>query len=78
MWAWLYWWRPPAYLQRVIVNFTHTESEALEGILYRKRGPWLILRQASALKAGEPPRPMVPDEVHIPQDRIAFLQVSKP
>lgn len=73
--AWLCWWRPPCLLRRVIVNFTHTDSEAIEGIVWQQRGPWFVLRDCSALKAGRPPEKL-PGEVHIPRATIAHLQVS--
>lgn len=78
MWSSLCWWRPPSYLRRVIVNFTHSESEAMAGILWRQRGPWLILRDCSALKAGRPPEKLPPPgEVHVLRDKVAYLQVDQ-
>ena len=75
MWSSLCWWRSPSYLRRVIVNFTHSESEAMEGIVWRQRGPWLILRDCAALKAGQPPAKL-PGEIHVPRDKVAYLQVA--
>jgi hypothetical protein len=72
--SWLFWWRPPALLRRVIVNFRSSENEAMEGVLVRSRGPWLILADASALKAGQPPMKL-PGDIHIPRDDVKFLQV---
>jgi hypothetical protein len=71
---WLAWWRPPCVLQRVIVNFTHDSTEALEGVLWSSRGPWLTLRDVAALKAGQAPAAMVGDVV-IHRDRISYVQV---
>ncbi|MEO8680279.1 MAG: hypothetical protein ABI665_14610 [Vicinamibacterales bacterium] len=59
----------------MIVNFVHEPTEALEGVLWSSRGPWLTLRAVSALKAGQPAAPMLPGDVLIHRDRIAFLQV---
>ena len=79
MWAtflrWFCFWRPPALLRRVVVNFTHTEEEAFEGILWSSRGPWLTLRAVSALKGNLAPTPILGDVV-IHRDRIAYLQVA--
>jgi hypothetical protein len=75
MMRWLCWWRPPCLLRRVIVNFTHDPTEAFEGILWSCRGPWLTLRDVSALKANLPPVP-VAGEMVIPRERIAYLQVA--
>jgi hypothetical protein len=59
----------------VIVNFTHAESEAFEGILWSYRGGWLTLRDASALKASLPPV-KIPGEVVVHRSSIAYLQVA--
>jgi len=71
---WLFWWRPPCLLRRVIVNFTHDPTEAIEGVLFSSRGPWLTLRAVSALKAGQAPVPMVGDVV-LHRNQVAYLQV---
>lgn len=71
---WLCWWRPPCLLRRVIVNFTDDPTEALEGVLWAARGPWLTLRDASGLKASQLPVP-VTGEVVIHRSQIKFLQV---
>lgn len=73
MW-WLCWWRPPSHLRRVIVNFTHSENEALEGLLWQSRGPWLILREVTALKGGREPL-KIPGEAHVHRTHVAYLQV---
>jgi hypothetical protein len=72
---WLWFWRPPCLLRRVIVNFTHDSTEAMEGVLWSSRGPWLTLRDVSALKAGQPPVKLVGDVV-VERSKIAYLQVS--
>lgn len=74
MWSALFWWRPPCLLRRVIVNFTHDQSEAMEGVLWKSRGSWLTLRDVSALKAGQPPAKMVGDVV-IPRGNVSYMQV---
>jgi len=71
---WLFWWRPPALLRRVIVNFKHDDSAALEGVLWSSRGSWLTLRDASALKAGQQPAKMLGDAV-VHRSNVAYLQV---
>lgn len=71
---WLRWWRHPALLCRVIVNFTHDPTEALEGVLWQARGPWLVLRDVEALKVGAQPAKMV-GEVVIDRSKVAYLQV---
>jgi hypothetical protein len=73
MLRWLCFWRPPCLLRRVIVNFTHDPTEAFEGVLWSSRGPWLTLRDVSALKANLPAQ-KIPGDVVIHRDRIAYLQ----
>jgi hypothetical protein len=74
---WLFWWRPPCLLRRVTVNFTHDPTEALEGVLWRSRGPWLTLTQVIAIKAQHEPVSL-PGEVVVHRDRISFMQVAPP
>jgi len=76
MLRWLCWWRPPSLLRRVTVNFRHSESEAIEGVLWQQRGMWFILRDCHALKAGHVPLKMDPHEVHIPRANVAYFQVA--
>lgn len=71
---WLLWWRPPCLLRRVLVNFTHDSTEAIEGVLYAYRGGWLTLKDVSGLKEGAAPAPM-PGDVVVHRSQIAFLQV---
>jgi len=71
---WLFWWRPPCVLRRVIVNLKHDPTEALEGILWASRGSWLILHDVTGLKAGVPPTKMIGDVV-LHRSNVAYLQV---
>lgn len=71
---WLCWWWPPCLLQRVIVNFTHDPTEAIEGVLWRYRGGWLTLRDTSGLRTGREPA-KVHGEIVIHRSQIAFMQV---
>lgn len=61
--------------RRVIVNFTHDASEALEGVLWAYRGRWLTLKDVTPLKAGQPVPTKIPGDVVLHRDRISFLQV---
>jgi len=71
---WLCWWRPPCLLRRVIVNFTHDPEEAIEGVLWASRGPWLTFRDTSGLRTGREPA-KVHGDIVIHRSQIAFLQV---
>ena len=72
---WLFFWRPPCLLKRVIVNFTHDPTEAIEGVLWSSRGGWLTFKDCVPFKAGQVPGKLVPGEIVIPRARVAFLQV---
>jgi len=74
---WLWFWRPPCLLKRVLVNLTYNPSEALEGVLWSSRGGWLTLREVSALTVGQPPT-KVDGDVVIHTDKVAYFQVLLP
>ena len=71
------WWRPPCILQNVIVNLVH-EDHAIRCVLWRTRGPWLVLRGATLLPAdGTPNRPFDGDIV-IHRAQVSYIQVLPP
>jgi hypothetical protein len=58
----------------VVVNLTHTNDEAITGVLWAYRGGWITLRDASGLTAGQKPTPIDGDVViHVRQ--VAYFQV---
>lgn len=71
---WLLWWRPPAMLRPCIVNLKDDKTQAIKGLLWSSRGPWLTFRDCSGLQVGQPPQPL-DGEVHILRSNVAFLQV---
>jgi hypothetical protein len=75
MMHWLCWWRPPCLLRRVVVNFAHDPTEAIEGALFSYRGGWLTLQDVSGMKSGHPLPVPVTGEVVIHRSQIKFLQV---
>lgn len=64
-------WRRTAVRRRVVVNLA---DKAFNGVLWAKRGPLLVLRDAKLLQAGAPEVP-VDGEVIIERSRIEFIQV---
>jgi len=61
-------------LRRVIVNLRGADAPAFRGVLWQRRGGYLVLRNVELLKArGE----VVPldGEVVIFQENVSFLQV---
>jgi hypothetical protein len=61
-------------LRSVLVNLVHDNDSALRGVLWESRGPWLVLRDVTAIKTGVPPQP-VDGDVVIHRSNVAFLQV---
>lgn len=70
----LWYWRPPCLLRTVIVNLIAPSDEAIQGVLWQSRGPWLRLKDATALKEGQP-AVRVDGDVLLERTNVAFLQV---
>ena len=70
----LWYWRPPYLLRTVIVNLIAPPDEAMRGVLWQSRGPWLVLKDATALKEGQPPIG-VDGDIVIERRNVAFVQV---
>lgn len=68
------WWRPPCLLRRVLVNLTTDKDTALRGVLWRTRGPWLVLRQVELLKPQTKPT-LMDGDVIVHRSHVAFIQV---
>jgi hypothetical protein len=64
-------WRRTAVRKRVVVNLA---GQAFRGILWAKRGPLLVLRNAELLEAGRAPQP-VDGEVIVERVKVEFTQV---
>lgn len=64
-------WRRTAVRKRVVVNLA---DKAFAGILWAKRGPLLVLRDAELLEPGREPQP-VDGEVVIERSKVEFTQV---
>lgn len=64
-------WRRTAVRKRVVVNLA---DKAFDGVLWAKRGPLLVLRDASLLEAGREPQ-RIDGEVVIERSRVEFMQV---
>jgi hypothetical protein len=69
-----WWWNRPPVLRIVIVNQQHDAQEAIRGALWGYRGPWLVLRDASLLRAHSEPQPL-DGEVLVLRANVSFLQV---
>lgn len=73
--TWIRWWlTTPPEVERVIVNLKTPSNEALRGLLWKKRGPYFVLREAEALIANAKPVALE-GEITIPRENCAFYQV---
>lgn len=67
-------WAPPFLLRKITVYRIDDPDTALEGVLWRSRGPWFVLRNAAIVKAGTA---LAADgEIVIHRANIAFVQVD--
>jgi hypothetical protein len=66
-------WRRWPICKRVLVNLD--DGKAFDGILYARRGPLLILRQARLIEHGVEPV-AVDGEVVVERPRVSFIQVQ--
>jgi hypothetical protein len=57
-----------------MVNLVAPPDEAVRGVLWQSRGPWLRLKEATGFKAGQPPE-HIDGEVLIERSNVAFIQV---
>lgn len=65
------WWRRTAVRRRVVVNL---EDKAFAGVLWAKRGPLLVLRDATLMQHGAADTSM-DGEVVVERSRVEFIQV---
>lgn len=71
MWGWFPW-RRTAVRKRVVVNLS---DKAFAGVLWAKRGPLLVLKDATLMQHGAADTPM-DGEVLIERARVEFIQVA--
>ena len=67
----MFWWRRTALRRRVVVNLA---DKAFSGVLWAKRGPLLVLRDATWMQHGAADTPM-DGEVVVERSRVEFIQV---
>jgi hypothetical protein len=61
-------------LRRVIVNLKGAEAPAFRGVLWQRRGGYLVLRNAELLRPRAEPMG-IDHEVAIPVNEVQFIQV---
>jgi hypothetical protein len=69
-----WWWQPPCLLRSVVVNLKGEDS-AVQGLLWGMRGPWLVIRQPTLVRAGHADAMTTDGEVVIHRENISFIQV---
>jgi hypothetical protein len=68
------WSRWPVY-ERVLINLV--DGSALEGLLIDRRGPLLVMSDATLLQASSEPA-QLDGEVYVERSRVLFLQSAQP
>lgn len=68
----MFWWRRTALRKRVVVN---QADKAFAGVLWAKRGPLLVLRDAVLVQHGAADTPL-DGEVVIERSKVDFIQVA--
>jgi hypothetical protein len=75
-WRALMWWRPPCLLRTVVISLKDDPGVGLHGVLWRTRGPWLVLRQPSTLSADGQKTAIAGAEALVHRSNVAFLVVE--
>jgi len=67
-------WTLPRRRRRCIVNLVGDGSDTIEGVLWNRRGPWIVLKDARLLR---PNGEVIPadGDVLIDRAQVAFIQV---
>lgn len=71
-------WGLPRRRHRVLVNFRDPTAPALDGILWQRRGRWLVMRDCFLLETAKATPTRIDGEVIIDQSYVSFLQVPTP
>lgn len=64
-------------LQTVIVSLIAPDGGALRGVLWRSRGPWLVLKDATAVRDGHAPEALAGDVI-VERRNVAFMEIARP
>lgn len=72
-------WAFPRLRRRCLLNLQGPNGDALEGVLWARRGPWLVLKDCRLIHAGAGPTeaaaPPADGEVLIECRQVLFVQV---
>lgn len=67
-------WGLPRRRRRCLVNL-HGEGDAIEGVLWTRRGPWLVLKDCRLVRAGGASTEPADGEILIEAKQVSFIQV---
>jgi hypothetical protein len=59
---------------QLVSRAARDDDMAIQGVLWRSRGAWLVIREAS-VKEGRLPKEKVQGEIVIHRSNVAFIQV---
>lgn len=68
-------WGLPRRRHRVIVNFVDQRVPSIDGVLWQRRGRWLVLRDCYLLETAKATPTRVDGEVTLDRAAVLFLQV---
>lgn len=71
------WWGLPRRRARVIVNFSQPATPAIEGVLWQRRGRWLVLKDCWLLETARADPTRIDGEVVLDRQSVLFLQVAE-
>jgi hypothetical protein len=69
------WWGLPRRRHRVIVNFRDEKAPSIAGILWQRRGRWLVLRDCYLLETAKATPTRIDGEVTLDRGLVLFLQI---
>lgn len=70
-------WGLPRRRHRVLLNFREAHQPAIEGVLWGRRGRWLIMRDCYLIETAKQSPTRIDGETMIDADRILFLQIPQ-
>lgn len=72
--AFAHWWHSPAWRQRVLINFRDLKAPSIEGVIWRRYGRWIVVRDAMLIQGPGLPQP-IDGEVVLDGSALLFIQI---
>jgi hypothetical protein len=70
-------WGLPRRRHRVIVNFKDATAASIEGVLWLRRGRWLLLKDCYLLETAKQTPTRIDGEVTVDRAAVLFLQIPR-